>query len=197
MDYYEALKLFNIGNGKELNKENVKQIYRKLVKKWHPDVCGSDNKYKEIQEAYETINEHFKGMDEIKKSTHKDNREAIILDLKDLLEIFKGGSIRISEDTSIDKINIGRYNIFIKIELAVIINGKTLNSEFIRPRSIKDEYEVDLEIPGTELDKDIDIKVMILDKSIEKTMSEIRLNFRFNFSHISRVVVAIQRTDSK
>jgi molecular chaperone DnaJ len=57
-DYYEIL-----GLKKDSKKEDIKKAYRKLVKKYHPDVNKDDNaeeKFKEVQEAYEVLSDEKK-----------------------------------------------------------------------------------------------------------------------------------------
>ncbi len=57
-DYYEVL-----GVKKDASKDELKKAYRKLVKKYHPDVnkeADSEEKFKEVQEAYETLSDDGK-----------------------------------------------------------------------------------------------------------------------------------------
>ena len=57
-DYYEIL-----GVDKKASSAEIKKAYRKLVKKYHPDVnkeSGAEEKFKEIQEAYETLSDESK-----------------------------------------------------------------------------------------------------------------------------------------
>lgn len=52
-DYYEVL-----GLTKGASKDDIKSAYRKLAKKYHPDVNkepGAEEKFKEIQEAYDVL----------------------------------------------------------------------------------------------------------------------------------------------
>lgn len=57
-DYYEIL-----GVKKDSSASDIKKAYRKLVKKYHPDVNkedGAEEKFKEIQEAYEILSDDSK-----------------------------------------------------------------------------------------------------------------------------------------
>ena len=57
-DYYETL-----GVSKEASAQELKKAYRKLVKKYHPDVnkeSDAEEKFKEVQEAYEILSDETK-----------------------------------------------------------------------------------------------------------------------------------------
>ena len=54
-EYYDRL-----GLSKDASQEEIKRAYRKLSKKYHPDINkepGAEEKYKEILEAYETLSD--------------------------------------------------------------------------------------------------------------------------------------------
>ncbi len=57
-DYYEVL-----GLSKGASKDEIKKAYRRLAKKYHPDVSKEENaieKFKEVQEAYEVLSDDQK-----------------------------------------------------------------------------------------------------------------------------------------
>ena len=50
-DYYKIL-----GVDRKADEKTIKSAYRKLARKYHPDVNkGKDDKFKEISEAYEVL----------------------------------------------------------------------------------------------------------------------------------------------
>ena len=58
-DYYKILGVAEFDSA-----ENIKIAYRKLARKWHPDVAGDSEeailRFKEINEAYETLSNQSK-----------------------------------------------------------------------------------------------------------------------------------------
>ncbi|MGO2954173.1 MAG: DnaJ domain-containing protein, partial [Leuconostoc mesenteroides] len=57
-EYYDRL-----GVSKDASQDEIKKAYRKLSKKYHPDLNhepGAEEKYKEVQEAFETLGDEQK-----------------------------------------------------------------------------------------------------------------------------------------
>src|SRR3989344_2306443 len=52
MDYYEIL-----GITKNASQEEIKKSFHKLAHKYHPDKGGDENKFKEINEAYQELSD--------------------------------------------------------------------------------------------------------------------------------------------
>jgi curved DNA-binding protein len=61
MDYKDYYKILHIG--KEVSQDEIKRAYRKLARKFHPDVNKSPDaeaRFKEINEAYEVLKDEEK-----------------------------------------------------------------------------------------------------------------------------------------
>ena len=58
-DYYKILGVAEFDTA-----ENIKIAYRKLARKWHPDIAGSSNevllRFKEINEAYNVLSDKIR-----------------------------------------------------------------------------------------------------------------------------------------
>lgn len=188
MNYYEAIRLFEIEKGTKINADVVKKKYRALAKKWHPDVCGDDEQYKKLQEAYEIINRY---LDEIKLLT-KDKQEQLIIEISDLINIFKLGEVTVNSER-LNKGTLAKNKVFVIIPVNIQVNNMSYNYSFIKIRNIKDEYIVDVMLEDVDLERELDIQVTVFNKSINSIMDSIRKDFKFNLDYIAQVVVTIQR----
>ena len=57
-NYYEILEV-----SKDANQDEIKKAYKKLAKKFHPDInkeSGAEEKFKKINEAYEVLSDETK-----------------------------------------------------------------------------------------------------------------------------------------
>ena len=102
-DYYKTL---GIPNGS--SQEEIKKTYRNLAKKWHPDVNKSleaENKFKEINEAYEYLS--------------KNNSHAIESDMSGLFDSFFGFNGPFSNFHFDNTANIRRTTLTIEFEGSV------------------------------------------------------------------------------
>ena len=93
-DYY---KILNISENS--TQDEIKSAYRRLARKWHPDVAGNSNeainKFKDINEAYETLS------DSIRKSNYDKARK-----------FYSYSSVNIKEETKTTKSTSTKENNF-------------------------------------------------------------------------------------
>ena len=54
-NYYEILGVSRTANGDE-----IKKAYRKLARQYHPDAGGDEEKFKQVNEAYEVLSDDKK-----------------------------------------------------------------------------------------------------------------------------------------
>jgi len=139
-DYYEVL-----GVNKSASKDEIKSAYRKLAKKYHPDINkepGAEAKFKEVQEAYDVL------YDDNKRSTYDQFGHAAFeqggnqggfggqgfsgagfgdINLDDIFGSFFGGGSRRSS-RSRNRASRGDDAIMrIRISFMDAINGKSIN----------------------------------------------------------------------
>lgn len=137
-DYYEVL-----GVNKSSAQAEIKKAYRKLVKKYHPDVNsedGAEEKFKEVQEAYEVLS------DDSKKSAYDQYGHSATqgfnggagfngfsqgapFDMNDIFSSFFGGGFGMGGNQGVDK-NRGadiRYRIRVSFEEAMAGNDYDIN----------------------------------------------------------------------
>ncbi len=132
-DYYEVL-----GVSKSATADEIKSSYRKLAKKYHPDLNhepGAEEKFKEVQEAYDVLS------DETKRSQYDQFGHAAFdpnqggfgaggfsgfqdVDLGDIFGSFFGGGSRRSARTGPIRGNDTLMQI--RISFMDAINGKTI-----------------------------------------------------------------------
>lgn len=192
MGYFEALKMFGVENGKDINEEGIKKKYRKLVKEYHPDCCGNDEMYKKVQDAYKDIKLYIAAVKE-EAATMEEKKRSYTIELGDLLNIFKGKVINVGNSPKLDRDSLNTFKVFVKIVVNVSINGVISEYSFIKPRNIKDEYSVEIIINDADFSKPLEVYISVLDKKINSSMDVAKMNFRFNMDYISQVNVSIHR----
>lgn len=136
-DYYEVL-----GLSKGASEDEIKSSYRKLAKKYHPDLNkepGAEEKFKEVQEAYEVLSDPKKRAryDQFGHAAFDQNGGASgfngfdgfqsgfqDVDLGDIFGSFFGGGARRSSSRRTGPIKGNDSFISIKISFMDSVNGK-------------------------------------------------------------------------
>jgi len=85
MDYYSIL-----GVHKNSDQSEIKKAYKKLASKYHPDKGGDEAKFKELQQAYETLGDPQKRAEYDNPQTQFQFHSGMG-GFEDIFDIFRGG----------------------------------------------------------------------------------------------------------
>ena len=89
MRLYEAMRIFGI-NDNELNRDEVKNIFRLLAKANHPDKGGDSEKMKEIYESFEILkNQYSFLLKESKNQGFEEDENFWVIDNIEMEEAYK------------------------------------------------------------------------------------------------------------
>ncbi len=87
MKLFQALKVFEIGDN-QLNRKELKSLFRKLTLKHHPDHGGDGEFIKEILEAFEILKDQYSFRIESDKE-FEENKNFWNIDNPEMEEVFK------------------------------------------------------------------------------------------------------------
>ncbi len=140
-DYYEVLEI-----SKNATDEEIKKAYRRLAKKYHPDLNkepDAADKFKEVQEAYEVLSDPqkrsnydqfgFAGVDPQQAGGFGGFSQSGFGDLNDIFDSFFGGGSSRSYRTNKNEPRRGSDNLMrISIDFMEAINGvnKSIKLDF-------------------------------------------------------------------
>lgn len=201
MNLAEALELLGIEDIHNLTKEDLKKIYRKLLKKYHPDANnGDDTKAKEVIKANEIILaalqeiESYKAM--MKLMQMQSHCITSVIPLHTLINIYNGESITLGsgEDAvELNKNNIMKHNIFVMIDFNInITNEGTKHINKICKVEMFRNYEIVCDIELNEL-KAVDIEVNVLDVKRAFNMSADSVRLPILLDNDIRLILTIRK----
>jgi len=138
-DYYQLL-----GVDRNANEDAIKQAYRKLAMKYHPDRGGDEKKFKEIEEAYRTLSNPQKKQDYDNPMPNMGqwHFHTGAGDINDLFSHFNfsfGGHPRRQPPKN------RSVNINVDVNLEEVLSGKTIVGNIRLPSGV--EQYIELKIP--------------------------------------------------
>lgn len=215
IDYKEAMKILDIKSLSDITDRNIKDAWKKRIKKVHPDLAiGDKDKEKELEyqakrtnEAYEILSKMAESLS-ISSPTKKEGEgyEICVIDLEGLYKVYSGHSFmsrilinNVEKEVEINKSNIrSKKRVIVQIPYTVVSEGKEWCDIAYCTWNIKDSYSFMIQIPETELSSVRSLSVSIMDKQISFSTNKktSRLNFRFNYGIcISIQVERVNKSD--
>ena len=172
MKIEEAAMILGIQDISNINKDKLKDTYRKLMRIHHPDNRGDGDKAKIISEAYRVVRS-FDGMLNIVRNNSYDSSITYILILSELVDLFNGREIIKNTGgrvVNLTRDNLIKYNIIVVIDVDIIVNGVKHNYNIMRKVDKFSDYNIECEIPVDNMDDNLSIVVCVLDKKITTEM---------------------------
>lgn len=198
MNIKDAIKLFAIKDISAYDIKTLKKDYRRLMMKNHPDLGGATAKAIQINESYAILKEFISNI-EMTSNCKSKKQQIIFISLQDLIDIYDGNEIVISyanENINVNKYNLRSYRVIVYINTEVVYNGFVHNYSKMCSLNSKDTYSVWNELLDINVFSEASINVKVLNKSIETTIQNNRMCFKFKLSHNIEVEVNIERCES-
>lgn len=187
MTYKEALSVFSLETLDCKDKKSLTKYYRKLARKWHPDLNHSPEATKMtslINEAYDILSNAF---DTIKRLGITSNVRTIIISLEQLIEMYDTGSTANGKITSAEMIH---QRSFVNIDGTMTYNGITYRIGGIVPFRQDNNYTVHCEIPVVKFDTEEKVRLRLLSKDVNINIKYESALMRLKFG--DRIIVNVE-----
>lgn len=200
MNIKEAAVILGIDFTTKITETDLKKKYRMLAKRNHPDLGGSEDKIKSINEAYTCLKNNLNSISKADIDINKRQRvhkDVAVISLGDLIKVYKGESINLANDKNniiIDKNNINTFEVKINIELDIVYNGKRYKFKELQERDgTKDNYTIYCSIDNFADVVDNNIYIFINNKQLTYSMSSDIKKIRVNFDYIATIDLYVER----
>lgn len=148
MELVKALETMEIqlNDVRNLNKGALQKRYRQLMKKHHPDLGGSDEKSKDINEAYEVLSNNIDKLPKLRFVTVESQvikeKPPVRLRVPTLLDILAGKKMKFvfnGETYEIHKDNLNDYRIFIQFLLKITYKSRENNDDSLVETTVESD----------------------------------------------------------
>lgn len=195
MNVQKALRVLGLSI-EEVTIDNVKAVYRKRMKKVHPDVGGSEKEAKLVNKAYEVLLKAAGEVGEIIKEKGR-SEGTYVITIKDLMDIFSGKELNLrnprGDKVTVNKDNINFIYLIVVLSVEVEVGEQRVCVDTMNVRDVKDTYSVFIDVEDVEVSSNTDIKIYIANEEVEtkafnrmvllpiKLPYNIRVNMRITF----------------
>ena len=191
----EALEILKIESLDNLESKTLTKIYRKLMKRHHPDLYTDrpdelkehEEIAKKINEAYEILNKALEKSKILRQFEQTKSVTEIfaIIPFNELISLYGGSIVTLGHKDGEFKLtssNIRANRIVLDIGCTIIIDGINYTFSSLKPWVIKDEYELNCDIPMMS-DNIIDVIVLAYGKRVELTLKSVTTRLRLKYTN--------------
>ena len=195
MDINTALSLFEFEDITKVDIDMLHKRYRKLMKKNHPDIGGSDEAAKNINDANQVL---LRAINEIKKASIPsiDGNPTIFINFGSLIKIYGGESIKVGGNGNtidVTRGNINRFHTMLNIGIKIIVNGIEYQFDKFELKNVTDNYSIVCKYFVANLDDDVNIRILAYSKDIALNVKDTRLNMNLTFDYGVKLKVMLER----
>lgn len=196
MNLNEASKILCIDNVIECDEAVLKKSYRKLMRKNHPDIGGSTQTAQLIIEAYNYVNQLRSEYAKQKAVNSVARTPTIVIGFEDLIDILKCGQVRLAESgeyATLNKSNIGRFNVLVLFNLTLIVDGTpTVVSKYVY-RDALDSYTVQCKVYVKDTKVASTVTTDLCSKHIEFNAIGSRFDYIVNYDNLAKIRISLER----
>ena len=200
MDIQKALSILNIDNIDNIDETKLKIIFRKLMKKNHPDLGGSEEKAKQINNAYEIITNSINNKCNIPKE-YKETKivHKIIMSIDSLINIYSGKSVYYNiagKKVEINKNNLKSNDVILDIEVKVLYRNKVEKHTTSTKLNIKDYYIINIELNDSDLKEPLPVELIVSNKKVKLEMSLKILEYTLTLDKAVKLRIRLERKEN-
>lgn len=188
----KAYTIFGLTPYSHIDERKIKKIYRKLMIEHHPDHGGDVEKSKDINEAKTVLDGVAKALSSgVPVGGAVSNSSMQIIPFDSLSKIYGGeeweGHERLTKD------NIKNKNVFLNIEVSVVVNGHEFEFSGLDHVKSGDNYRIFCEVKANRIDTPLSLKVVAYGKEVNLEISGGNASVNLTYDHNVRLSVVIER----
>lgn len=195
MNTQRAMDILGISDIRELNENILKQTYRALIKKNHPDAGGTKEAAQEVSLAYAFLKELLKKLDSVSNQSSSSSPLCVVT-LAELQKIYSGGSIKYKyngEQFTLSKSAINTTKVVIAFDVDITLSGNKTSYQSLILRDYRDKYSVNCRVKSDNISDEEDLVVEVGGKKIVCKISTLRLDLILNFDYSIQLLLSIER----
>ena len=202
MDTFRALDIFEIEDINSVEIQDIKNKFRQLMKKAHPDVGGDEEQAKEINLAYEVVIELIEKTTNLKKreNIQKESKDktVYVIPIHKLVDLYLGKEVEVGKGGNrvvINRKNLRYHKIAVLTAVTIVYAGEEYHFDNLSVLNLRDEYEINCKITVDDIFKDEEIEVRTFNKKVNTRIQQPKLDIVVSFEKLVRLKIHIERVE--